>query len=486
MSVEAGNQEEQGEVDLEQTTSEDEQAETMSVESDTDASDAETGEEGDESATIDAFREEILQHVYGGGRHGNRYMSTEAVQELFRRLAASEVPGMAKAMEKEAATAALEKKLSAQVKKLEADTEQQKRVENLYLQAQKALEKLAEDKQAGEAKLREDLAAINATRQEILKSTQGEATSKVLEEAERKVASTERDIAKTVPTKPSQRSWAEMLRGGSSQGGRLPLRNSPPAAMQNQPRSMSTEQREEAALEYEIPDWAEGQPLITLAISGITGGSSRPVGAVRSFLQSRVGPELRLMWIERATEATVELLVPRGSWAVTCKYLADNGVHIHPELEPMSPRPGGAATPERAHKEAVERWTQWAKGDPSKPFTRLGKALMQKYPQLAEEASQPEPRRFAQSTASEPGEIADPSLPAPEAGWSNATLKTRSKSAEPTAESNKQKRARTPGLPSTNSFALLSDDEEMAIDDLRQAGQSGEEGPQKGPSHCNQ
>ncbi|KAJ2841219.1 hypothetical protein J3B02_005991, partial [Coemansia erecta] len=215
-----------------------------------------------------------------------------------------------------------------------------------------------------------------------------------------------------------------------------------------------------------ILEWAKDLAFASLTIGGIQDGTVRPLGSICGMLQSMVGPEIWIPWIERINAATVELIIPKTEWAVTYQYLADKGMCTYPTAEPAGPRPGGSENPAKAHKEAYERWSKWAAGEKSRPFTKLGRYLMQKYPL---------------SKASEPGEIVDWALPVPGDGWINPLPKNCNRPApDMVAE---EAKCRHNQAKTQNSFEVLSEGEDMDTDTLYQVGPSSEEGPQKGLTH---
>ncbi|KAJ2859862.1 hypothetical protein FB639_005714, partial [Coemansia asiatica] len=346
------------------------------------------------------------------------------MEKLFLKLAEEAVPGITEIATRMTISSEMEKQLVADTKKLEDMGNQCQENKTHRKELEKELQQLQEEGDKIDKAIHAQLETVKKAKQRVTEQVQGKETSRTMESAQTQIETMTKQIAKAQPIMPGQGSWAEITCCTVAPANRKIMRGGPAAYVMNHPENMSAEQREDAITEYEIPAWAEGMPFINLTISGITGGMSRPVGSVRGFLQNHVGSELRLLWVERATAATVELLVPADQWAVTCKYLAENGVWIHHQLDPTGSRPGGAASAVRAHREAWERWTNWAAGEPNRPFTKLGKTLLQKFPLEQSAAKAIEPRRFAQSQVSEPGEITDRSLTAPEQGWTNATPKS--------------------------------------------------------------
>ncbi|KAJ1869023.1 hypothetical protein H4R99_007907 [Coemansia sp. RSA 1722] len=445
-----------GEIDAESDGFQDETVQETSEEA------SETKEQDD---LLDRYFHAIKAHVYGGEETESEFLWEENVGRLFLKLAEEIVPGIAEFAARKSASSKAEKQLMASTQRLENMSTKRQEIRTRSSKLEKELQQLREESAKIDSEIQKELDVAKAAKKRMTEQIQGAETSKMMERAQAQIENMAKQISREQQTTPRQSSWAEVTCRNAAPVGRKAMRTGSGTYVSSQPENMSAEQREEAAIEYEIPNWANGMPFINLTVSSITGGPSRAIGSVRGFLQSCVGSELKLLWVERATAATVELFVPVGQWAVTCKYLAENGVWIHHQLEPTDPRPGGAATPARAHKEAWERWTNWAAGEPNRPFTRLGKVLLQKFPLEPQETQEAEPQCFAQSRISEPGEIEDTNISAPEQQGSNAgTMPCRQQNQLATEEAG-SKRTCIEKARATNSFATLTAKDSMDTDD---------------------
>ncbi|KAJ2885447.1 hypothetical protein IWW38_005324 [Coemansia aciculifera] len=156
---------------------------------------------------------------------------------------------------------------------------------------------------------------------------------------------------------------------------------------------------------------------------------------------------------------TVEVVVPVKEWSVTCRYLSEAKEAIRPDLQPHAQRPGGKGMTHADWAASRKRWQAWAEGRANRAAERVGKMLLACYsePWLPPRA---EPRRMAQSTASEEGEIMDEDLTPPGAAVSVAGVsRTRTEAAASSMEVDqdeaRKRKAGKSSVASTNSFAAL-------------------------------
>ncbi|KAJ2766901.1 hypothetical protein IWQ57_004173 [Coemansia nantahalensis] len=177
---------------------------------------------------------------------------------------------------------------------------------------------------------------------------------------------------------------------------------------------------QEMEAKFPIPEYVEdGDRVALLAVAGIPGADHRAPGSIRSELAAKLGPELIAPRVEKATRASVNLVVYVKEWSRVCGYLAKAGVQVLPELSPEKPRPGGSGDPAEDLRRAQATWLAWARGPEHYSTTQLGRSLMARYarPQLTEEqaatAALVETRRLAHPGPLEEGEIRDVRLPAP-------------------------------------------------------------------------
>ncbi|KAJ1661303.1 hypothetical protein GGF44_004546, partial [Coemansia sp. RSA 1694] len=264
---------------------------------------------------------------------------------------------------------------------------------------------------------------------------------------------------------------AATARGGMGPAGPM---SRPARSAQGQAQQMTEMQREEANEIWPTPEWVEkGDEYTVLSVEGVPSGAYNSPGKVRNTLQTAVGPETTVGWVEFTGMTVVDVVVPVKEWGTVCKYLNDAGKKIRPDLAPHKQRSGGHGSQQVDQERATKRWHSWADGRGNRAAERVGKMLLERYPMpAAQPAPEKTPRRIAQSSQSEEGEMEDVEIARPTAAASMAGA-TRSHAETNTREDMdcsdvqpevRKRRSSHTALASPNAFAVLSSDEEGGME----------------------